>query len=159
MKKLVTIFFIVLISILVITSIVKLIKNLSLNYNDKNYQQMDKNFETNHSVPKWIKHDYFLPNGSWIIQNPNYPLIVGKKYFLIQTVLNEEKCFYGMFFLKKIQKNDLFFKTDKEYSTSRLKQYSRIKSIKITTIIFSEDDLSFLGKIQNCSEWVKIGNN
>ena len=87
------------------------------------------------------------------------PLLEGKKYFLVQTILNKERCFFGMFFLKKIQKNDLVFKTEKAFSSSRLKQYSQIKSIKMRTVIFSENDLNFLGKIQNCSELVKFENN
>ena len=159
MKNLITIFLIILITTLVLTSVIKLIKNLNYN-NEKTYQVGErKNIETNQSIPKWIKHDYLLPNGSWVLQNLSSPLVFGKKYFLVQKILNEEKCFFGMVFLKKIQGNNLYFKIDKSYFISRLRQYSRIKSKKIITVVFSEEDFPVLGKIQNCNEWVKIENN
>ena len=64
MKKLVTIVFIILITVLVITSVIKLIRNLSLNDNNSSVQHMGgaNRFEANRSIPKWIKRDYLLPN-------------------------------------------------------------------------------------------------
>ncbi len=159
MKKLVTIFLIALITILVLTSIIKLIRNLNYSNGGSHQFREAKSFETERSIPKWIKRDYLLPNGSWALKNLASHLISGKKYFLVQTILNEEKCFFGMFFLKRMHENDLYFKIDKSNFNSRLKQYSRLKSKKMITIIFSEEDFSLFGKIQNCSEWVKIENN
>ena len=159
MKNLVKIFFIILITTLIITSVIKLIKNFNFDYNEKNNHILRYSNHPTNSIPKWIKQDYILPQGTWARYNANDIFILGKKYFLIQTILNGDRCFYGMFFLKKIQNNNLVFKAEKPYSSSRLKQYSKLKSIKIATTIYSEEELFVLGKIQNCSEWVKIENN
>ncbi len=159
MKNLITIFLIVLLTILVLTSLIKLIKNLN-NSNTSDYNMIEsKNVEIIQPIPKWIKNNYFLPNGSWEIQGLDRQLIPGKKYFLVQNILNVEKCFFGIVFYSKMQNNNLYFKSDKQFNISRLKQYSKIKSKKIITNVYSEKDISILGKIQNCSEWVKIENN
>ena len=160
MKKVVTIIFILLILTLVFTSITKFIKNLVLNVDEKNQQNIQSlnSIVPNKTLPKWVKNDYFIPNGFWINQSSNQNLIIGNKYFLIQTLFMKEKCFMGVFFLKKIINNDLYFSSAKKYPYSRLKQYSQLKSYKIETIILSENNLPIFDKIQNCSEWVKIEN-
>ena len=103
----------------------------------------------NLSIPKSFKYDYFLVKGSWELFKNSNELHLGNKYFLIQSVLENDKCFLGLFFLTKIYNNNLIFKSDKSKYQSKMFKYANINSLNIITYIYAQNEINILTIIQN----------
>lgn len=149
-----------LILILLSTSIIKLINNLvSVDENKITSNELNKSNNKIKYDSKWRKNIYIVPKNQLISLISEKIFEIGNKYFIIHEILNEDRCFLGIFSLDKIQNNNLYFSYHKRNVYSRLKNYSEIKLKKIFIIISSEENFRKLENMQNCSEWVKIENN
>ncbi|APJ02505.1 hypothetical protein [Silvanigrella aquatica] len=160
MKKILSYIIIFFVSFLILTSLFKLIKNLSLFQEKKTTFSFgsNKNIENVHRQSKWVQNDYFLPNHAWQYFKLNDEIKVGKKYYLIQKIFDNKMCFFGVFYLKKLHNEFIVLKSEQKYKVSKIEQYAKIKSIRMITLLASENDAVSLRQLENCKDWTYIEN-
>ncbi len=111
----------------------------------------------NYEIIKKYRYGYFVSNDKWKFKFLHDKLIVGNFYYLIENIDLLNKCFRGLYYLKKTNEQGIYFASETKEYKSKLALYAKIYEKNFITYIVSENILDTeIVNLEYCENWVKM---
>ncbi|WGL61490.1 hypothetical protein QEJ31_07790 [Pigmentibacter sp. JX0631] len=115
-----------------------------------------KNHYLSQSMLKKYKYELYVKNSSWSFLSSLDKLQIGEFYNLIEFIDNSEKCYLGIFYLRKFDDSGIYFRSEKKIGESKLLKFSQVYNKTLQTKIFSSNSISTENLLlSDCTNWVK----
>lgn len=112
---------------------------------------------SSYQIMKKYRYGYFVYNDKWKFKYKDDKLVTGKFYYLIEQIDEINNCFLGLFYLKNISEQGVFFGSEKKEVNSKLELYAKIYAKNIIKYVISENILDTeLANLEYCENWVKL---